>query len=106
MEEHYIKQADWLKVIAHPVRLCIIQGLMEKTSCNVTEMQNCLELRQSTLSMHLQKLRAAGIIEGSRNGLEVIYRIKDQQVTKLMKVLLPQMQTMEDIENNDILQKL
>ncbi len=98
MEEHYIRKAEWLKVIAHPVRLCIIQGLIEKNSCNVTEMQNCLELPQSTLSMHLQKLRSAGIIEGSRKGLEVIYQIKDQQATELLSVLFPQIQLKEVIE--------
>ncbi|CAH1192145.1 Transcriptional repressor PagR [Paenibacillus auburnensis] len=98
MEEHYIRKAEWLKIIAHPVRLCIIQGLIEKKSCNVTEMQNCLELPQSTLSMHLQKLRSAGIIEGSRKGLKVIYQIKDPQAVELIKVLFPQIQFLEVID--------
>jgi len=93
LEELFLKQAERLKAIAHPVRLCILQGLLKKGSCNVTDMQNCLELRQSTLSMHLQKLRAAGIIEGTRTGLEVIYRLKDEQVVPLLEVILPEART-------------
>lgn len=76
--------AELLKVIAHPVRLCIIKGLISKGSCNVGYMQNCLELPQSTISTHLSKLRARGIIEGERNGLEVNYKVKDERVIKII----------------------
>ena len=30
------EQAELLKVIAHPVRLCIVRGLWRNGSCNVT----------------------------------------------------------------------
>ena len=36
--------ADLLKVIAHPVRLCIVRGLWRNGCCNVTHMQNCLDV--------------------------------------------------------------
>jgi len=80
--------AELLKVIAHPVRLCIINGLINKGKCNVGYMQNCLELPQSTISTHLSKLRAYGVIEGERNGLEINYKIKDERVIKLVNDLL------------------
>ncbi|UXZ09089.1 winged helix-turn-helix transcriptional regulator [Clostridium perfringens] len=85
MENNYMeleKQAEFLKVLAHPVRLCIIKGLMKKNSCNVSFMQECLDMPQSTISQHLQKLRSVGIIEGERNGLEVNYKIKDKKKLK------------------------
>lgn len=81
-------QAEFLKVLAHPVRLCIVRGLMQKDSCNVSFMQDCLEMPQSTISQHLQKLRSVGIIEGERNGLEINYKIKDKRVEKIIKTLL------------------
>ncbi|MEG1002074.1 ArsR/SmtB family transcription factor [Clostridium sp.] len=81
-------KAEFLKVLAHPVRLCIVRGLMEKESCNVGFMQDCLDMPQSTISQHLQKLRSVGIIEGERKGLEVIYKIKDKRVEEIIKVLL------------------
>jgi len=90
LEKDYKKfndTAELLKVLAHPVRLCIVKGLIEKGSCNVTHMQGCLELPQSTISQHLQKLRAAGIVKGERNGLEITYSISDEKVIKLVETL-------------------
>ena len=79
--------AELLKVLAHPVRLCIVSGLMEKGECNVSHMQNCLNVPQSTISQHLQKLRAAGIIEGVRNGLEINYKVCDPKAIAIVDVL-------------------
>lgn len=83
----YNEIAEILKVLAHPVRLCIVKGLIEKGECNVTYMQLCLDTPQSTTSQHLQKLRAAGIVEGKRNGLEVNYSVCNDIVVDLIKTL-------------------
>ncbi len=80
-------QAELLKVLAHPVRLCIVWGLLHNGCCNVSHMQSCMEVPQSTVSQHLGKLRQAGIIEGERNGLEITYRLKDKRVVKLLNCL-------------------
>lgn len=82
-----VETAEMLKTIAHPVRLCIIKGLLEKGECNVSYMQSCLDTPQSTVSQHLQKLRASGIIEGRREGVEIYYKVTDERAIKLMKVL-------------------
>lgn len=84
----YNQTADTLKAIAHPVRLCILKGLLEKGSCNVTYMQECLELPQSTVSQHLQKLRSLGIVETERHGLEMIYSVKDDKIKQLITLYL------------------
>ena len=84
--QEYELKADKLKAMAHPHRLCILKGLSEN-SCNVTKIQECLGLPQSTISQHLSKLKAAGIISGQRNGQEVCYRITDDGVTSLIKLL-------------------
>lgn len=83
----YNETAELLKVLAHPVRLCIVKGLIEKGECNVTYMQSCLDTPQSTTSQHLQKLRSAGIVEGKRNGLEINYRVCNDKVYELIKTL-------------------
>lgn len=90
MDNNYNKYndvAEMLKIIAHPVRLCIIKGLLEKGECNVSYMQSCLGTPQSTVSQHLQKLKAAGIIEGRRNGLEIYYQVCNDKIATLVKVL-------------------
>jgi predicted transcriptional regulator len=85
--KHYTELAEVLKALAHPVRLCIVHHLIEKGGCNVGHMQDCLKAPQSTISQHLQKLRLAGIIKGTRNGLEVNYQVCDQRVVKLIGML-------------------
>ena len=85
--EKYMELSELLKALAHPVRLCIVRGLIEKGGCNVGHMQECLAAPQSTISQHLQKLRAAGIVTGTRNGLEVNYRVCDQRVVELVRIL-------------------
>ncbi len=85
--KEFQEKADLLKVLAHPVRLCIVKGLLEKKDCNVTNMQDCLDIPQSTISQHLQKLKSAGIIEGERKGVEIFYRVVDKRVETLIKAL-------------------
>ena len=84
----YNETAEMLKVLAHPVRLCIINGLMGEGECNVSHMQDCLGIPQSTLSQHLQKLRMAKLIVGKRNGLEINYSISDERVREIVKILM------------------
>ncbi len=84
----YTEAAEMLRVLAHPVRLCIVSGLLEKGECNVSYMQSCLKTPQSTVSQHLQKLKAAGIIEGRREGLEIFYRISNEKVAELIRILI------------------
>ncbi|MCS4454225.1 metalloregulator ArsR/SmtB family transcription factor [Clostridium botulinum] len=82
MDNDYAKYndiAELLKVLAHPVRICIVKGLLEKGECNVSHMQNCLDMPQSTISQHLQKLKSAGIIEGDRNGLQINYHVSNKK---------------------------
>lgn len=84
----YGEAAELLKALAHPVRLCIVNGLLTKKECNVAFMQECLDLPQSTVSQHLQKLRSAGIVEAKRNGLEVYYTIANDRIRQLVRVLV------------------
>jgi len=84
---YYNDTAEFLKIIAHPVRLCILKGLLSKGQCNVSYMQSCLDMPQSTISQHIQKLRSAGIIKGERNGLQINYSVCDERVEKIINNL-------------------
>ena len=80
-------KAKLLKALGHPIRLCIVKGLLEEGENNVSFMQNCICIPQSTLSQHLAKLRALGIIEGIRKGTEVYYRVSNDDAIKIVKTL-------------------
>lgn len=86
--EKFEETAELLKVIAHPVRLCIVNGLLEKGTCNVSFIQNCLDTPQSTISQHLQRLKSAGIVEGKREGTEIYYSISNKKIALLVQDLL------------------
>ena len=88
--KQYEEVAEFLKVLAHPVRICIVKNLLEKGCCNVTNMHSCLGMPQSTISQHLQKLKSIGIIKGERNGLEIVYEVVDKRVEGIIKSLISQ----------------
>lgn len=80
-------KAELLKAIAHPVRLCIVKGLIEQGECNVNKIQACLKIPQSTISQHLAKLRDTGIIRGKRQGVEIFYQVVNEDLKKVIKAL-------------------
>ena len=82
----YEEKAGKLKALSHPQRLCIVRGLIEN-KCNVTKIQECLGIPQSTVSQHLAKLKSAGIIEGRRSGLEICYSVVDEDIVEIVKRL-------------------
>lgn len=84
---NYQEVAEILKVLGHPVRLCIVDGLLRNKGCNVSFMQSCLNIPQSTVSQHLAKLKSAGIIVGERNGLEIKYKVVNQITIDLVTSL-------------------
>ena len=87
-ESKFVQKSELLKALAHPTRLCIVKGLIEKES-NVTSIQKCLDLPQSTISQHLFKLKAVGIIKGEREGLKIFYQVINEEVIKIIKILFP-----------------
>lgn len=82
-----IDYAEILKALAHPVRLCIVHGLINCDGSNVTNIQSCLNVPQSTISQHLAKLKSSGIIKGERKGLEIVYKVNNDKVRDLIETL-------------------
>lgn len=85
--QQYEKEAELLKALAHPTRLCIVHGLIEN-ECNVSKIQACLELPQSTVSQQLAILRSAGIVKGMRQGTEITYSVVNQKARDIVNLLI------------------
>ncbi len=81
----FTNAAELLKILGHPVRLCILKGILTTGGCNVTHMTECLNLPQSTISQHIQKLKSAGIIEGERKGLEITYKLVHDKARQIIE---------------------
>ncbi|MEQ2456326.1 ArsR/SmtB family transcription factor [Flavonifractor hominis] len=76
----YTEKAELLKVLAHPVRLRIVRGLLVCGCRNVGCMEANTGQSQSCISQHLMRLKAAGVVKAARSGNEVYYEIADPQV--------------------------
>lgn len=81
------EKALLLKALSNPVRLCIVRELLDRKSCNVSSMQKCLHLSQSTVSQHLGRLRDLGIITGERSGTQVYYQVSNKEAKDIIRVL-------------------
>lgn len=85
---NYHQQAELLKALSHPVRLQIAHGLLRTGCRNV----RCLEMQtgmsQSSISQHLQRMRAAGLVTAERSGNEVHYRAASRQMAVLIAALV------------------
>jgi ArsR family transcriptional regulator len=73
----FTREAEIFKALGHPIRLKIVYGLLKVGGCNVKNMQECLGLHQATVSQHLIHLKTRGIIQSSRQGLEMVYTVTD-----------------------------
>ena len=74
--------AEALKALGHPLRLKIVKFLQGGQRC-VCEIIPAVEAEQSMVSKHLSILRQAGIVTCRKEGLRVIYWVRDPAVFML-----------------------
>ncbi|UOQ52905.1 ArsR/SmtB family transcription factor [Hymenobacter cellulosivorans] len=65
--------ARMAKALAHPARVAIIQLLAAKQTCISGDIAAELPLSRTTVSQHLQELKALNLIQGEIDGLTVCY---------------------------------
>ncbi|MEI4618230.1 metalloregulator ArsR/SmtB family transcription factor [Bacillus cereus] len=83
----YEQSANILRVLGHSIRLEIMHILLRKGPLNVSQLWREVELPQSTVSQHLNKLKSLKLVSYDRKGLEVFYRVDDPTVIKVIKTL-------------------
>ena len=84
---NYEENSEILKALGHPIRLRMIEGLIEKDECNVNKMVEELEIPQSTVSQHLAILKNRGIIVSRKDGVKTCYRVVDERIIEILNVL-------------------
>ena len=82
----YTKWADILKTIGHPIRIKIIETLLEDDKC-VSNIWGCLDLPQATVSQHLSLLRTKGIVHQERCGSRVKYSVTDRKIEEIINLI-------------------
>lgn len=78
------KQAsDFLKALSHETRLLILCILSEGEK-SVKDLEALLELRQSTVSQQLARLRLDGLVETKRQGKTIYYSLANDDVRTVL----------------------
>lgn len=83
----YRQQAQLFKVLAHPLRLQVLDMLRQGEEC-VCHIQAALGKPQPYISQQMAVLRDAGLVQDRKDGLNVYYRLKDDQVAHLLQAAL------------------
>ncbi len=84
---NYDDKASKLKVMGHPVRLRILDILRHGETC-VCHIEQALNRRQAYISQQLMTLREADLVDSRKDGLQVYYRLIDDQVMDLLNLLV------------------
>lgn len=71
----YERRAQVLKAMAHPSRLMIVDVLASGERC-VGDLTRLLDAESSTVSKHLAVMKAVGLVEDRKQGLQVFYRLR------------------------------
>ena len=79
--------AELLKVMAHPIRLKILENLIDNGPANVGSMQEKFHIPQPTVSSNLGNIRRAGLLISNRNGTEIYYKVENEFILRLAKIL-------------------
>jgi ArsR family transcriptional regulator, virulence genes transcriptional regulator len=77
---------DFLKALAHEGRLMILCHLVERER-SVAELEQLLNVRQSTVSQMLARLRQEGLVEARREGKTIYYRLTDERTRPLLELI-------------------
>ncbi|MCB1385002.1 MAG: helix-turn-helix transcriptional regulator [Nitratireductor sp.] len=75
--------AEAFRALAHPSRLEIIRHLARRDHCCAGDFCCCMPIAQSTISQHLEILKAAGIVEWQAVGTKSIFTLNRARLAEL-----------------------
>jgi DNA-binding transcriptional ArsR family regulator len=105
--ERVAKYADMFSAMGTEPRLCIMQLLLtaHPEGLVVSEIQEELEIPNSTLSHHLDKLRTESLVEVQREGTFLRYRANTAALQELLQFLYAECCTRNQaLKPHDIIQ--
>ena len=80
------KRIELLRIIAHPVRIRILDELTRGVKC-VSDFEEFLEISQPNVSQHLSVLRRFGVIDYYMDGRLRCYFLRDPIIPDIVEVL-------------------
>jgi len=83
--KHFIRV---MKALSDPNRVRVLKLLQDKELC-VCNIQEFLNLAQSTVSRHMKVLEDAGLVERRRQGTWIMYRLTEKHASEYAATILP-----------------
>jgi ArsR family transcriptional regulator len=85
--------AGLLKALADPTRLSMVLSLWKaQAPVCICDFTASFDLGQPTISHHMAKLKAAGLVESQKRGIWIYYRLREDlwpATVRLLESLLP-----------------
>ncbi len=78
--------SEMFKALGDPIRLEIVRLLVGKELC-VCDILAAFQVSQPTISHHLKVLKYAGIVEDSRDGRWIYYRLNAAALAEMKQVV-------------------
>lgn len=75
---------DVFRALADPSRRAIFERLTEEKELAVKDLTAQFDISQPAVSQHLEKLRAAGLVQERREGRMVFYRVNPKGIKPLV----------------------
>ncbi|EJC61048.1 ArsR family transcriptional regulator [Alcaligenes faecalis subsp. faecalis NCIB 8687] len=76
-----------LKALAHPARIRLLQYLARQGSCYFGNLAQVVNLAPSTVSQHVQILKAAGLLLGSAQEQRTCYCVNPDRLAVLKRLV-------------------
>lgn len=76
--------SDTFRMLSDPTRLHLL-WLLSRGPADVTALTNESDASRTAVSQHLAKLRFTGMVETQKNGRNVIYRLADGHLARLVR---------------------
>lgn len=83
----YERNATIYKLLAHPIRLEILNVLKSRGETSVELLLQILKVRKANLSQHLSLLRHTKTVIMRKDGLNVYYQITDPRLVEPCRIL-------------------
>jgi DNA-binding transcriptional ArsR family regulator len=89
-EQAALEVALRLKALADPVRVRLMSLILAaEDGCCTCDLAPAVGVTEATVSHHLKQLREAGLVEGTRDGMNVFYRPMRDSLSALCRIIDP-----------------
>ncbi|MEM8905351.1 MAG: metalloregulator ArsR/SmtB family transcription factor [Actinomycetota bacterium] len=101
-DEHVEVAVDTLALLASASRLRIVHALLHESPLAVSELAELGDLSLSATSQHLNRMRRAGVLKATKDGVNVLYELADEHFARVADAAFWYAQHMVDPDHHHL----